>query len=239
MAEYLGISLPEINVVDFQKSGYLPQALVNFVALLGWNPGGDNEIFTIDELIESFDPKRFSKTNSLFDRNKLLSFNTEHMKMLSAKKLLGYFKDYLKINSSPLAQAGDQLLARCIDLCQGARTLADIEIKCNFLIVDDNKIQYDQAAVKKVLLKGEKHGLEMLKVIREKFVATDSIDADQLEQMLRGLAEEKGAGLGKVAQPLRVAITGSTVSPAIFDSIDLLGMDRTIARIDKALEKFC
>ena len=81
MAEYLGVGLPEINIVDFFKSGYLPETMINFLALLGWNPGDNREIMPIGELIESFDLSRLSKANSLFDRKKLLSFNMEHLKM--------------------------------------------------------------------------------------------------------------------------------------------------------------
>jgi len=95
MAEHLGISLPEINVVDFFKSGYLPEAMVNFLALLGWNPGDKREIMSVDELIKSFDLSRLTKANSLFDRQKLLAFNTEHIRMADEAKLLGHFKDYL------------------------------------------------------------------------------------------------------------------------------------------------
>jgi glutamyl-tRNA synthetase len=83
MAQYLGVALPEINIVDFSRSGYLPETMVNFLALLGWNPGDNREIMPIEELIESFDLSRLTKSNSLFDRQKLLAFNTEHIRMSS------------------------------------------------------------------------------------------------------------------------------------------------------------
>ena len=89
MAKHLGIKLPEINVVDFFRSGYLPEAMVNFLALLGWNPGGGREIMLLDELIGCFDLSRLTKANSLFDRKKLVAFNTEHIRMAAGEKLLG------------------------------------------------------------------------------------------------------------------------------------------------------
>ena len=238
MAKAIGIALPEINIVDFSKSGYLPEALVNFIALLGWNPGGDREIMTFDELVEVFDENRFTKANSLFDRKKLLAFNTEHMKILSADKLLDRLKSYLTINNSPVAAGSDELLMRLIKANEGARTLADIDKKSRFLFVDNDRIEYDEKAVKKVLLKNDGQGLAMLAELKEKLGALKEVTAESVENMLRSLADEKQLGLGKVAQPLRVAICGTTISPPIFDSVDLLGLENTIARIDETIRKF-
>jgi glutamyl/glutaminyl-tRNA synthetase len=236
MAEYLGVQLPEINVVDFFKSGYIPEAMVNFLALLGWNPGDKREIMPIDELISSFDITRLTKSNSLFDRGKLIAFNTEHLKMLPKEKLLAHFKAYLKVIESPTAKASDQTLLRLIKICEGARTLADIEHKCRFLFIADEKIKYDQKAVQKVLLKDD--GLAMLKIVRDKLADMQEFTEQGIEDMLRALAEEHKVGLGKVAQPLRVAITGSTISPPIFDSVQLLGREQTLKRIDNTVRKF-
>ena len=236
MAEYLGIHLPEINVVDFFKSGYLPETMVNFLALLGWSPGGGREIMTVDELIQSFDLTRLTKTNSLFDRNKLLAFNTEHIRMTPKDKLLQHFKAYLKVVDSLVASANDKTLEKLIEINAGARTLADIEHKSRFIFIADDKIEYDQKAVDKVLLKSD--GLAILQIVRDKLASMDSLTEENIENMLRSLAEEKKVGLGKVAQPLRVAICGTTISPPIFDSVSMLGRQRTLARIDITLKKF-
>ena len=236
MAEVLGVVLPEINVVDFLKSGYVPEAMVNFIALLGWNPGGDQEIMTREELIKSFDLSRLAKSNSLFDRKKLLSFNTEHIRMLDKEKLLVYLKNYLKIIDSPVAGADDALLERLIKVNEGARTLADIEKKSRFLFMDDEAVEFDKKAVSKVLLKHD--GLGILREVGEILKNLDEINAESIEKALRDIAEEKGVGLGKVAQPLRVAMCGCTVSPPIFDSVDMLGMDRIQNRIEITLAKY-
>ncbi len=236
MAEFLDVTLPEINVVDFFHSGYIPEAMVNFLAFLGWNPGTGREIMPLDELIASFDITRLTKTNSLFDRGKLLAFNTEHMRMVPPEKLLKYFKDFLKAVNSPLIQASDELLKKLLQLSAGARTLADVEHKCRFLFVSDDAIVFDDKAVKKVLMKDE--GLTILPVVRDRLIAIEQFTGSNIENMLRGLAEEKQLGLGKVAQPLRVAITGSTVSPPIFDSVEMLGKEKTLNRIERTLKKF-
>jgi len=236
MAKHLGVALPEINIVDFFKSGYLPETMVNFLALLGWNPGDNREIMQVDELIGAFDISRLTKSNSLFDRQKLISFNTEHIKMVSEKKLLGHLKSYLNTVESPMASADDKLLSTIIKLCEGARTLAQIEQKSEFLFVDNDKIKYDDKAVKKILLKSD--GLAVLGIVRDKLAAMDDLTEQGIEDMLRGLAEERQVGLGKVAQPLRVAICGTTISLSIFDSVRLLGKENTLTRIDNTLKKF-
>ncbi|MFQ6034864.1 MAG: glutamate--tRNA ligase [Sedimentisphaerales bacterium] len=236
MAEYLGVNLPEINIVDFFKSGYLPETMVNFLALLGWNPGDGREIMSVNELIKSFDLSRLTKANSLFDRDKLLAFNTEHIRMASGDKLLQHFKDYLKAVQSPVLTADDKLLSRIIKLCEGARTLADIERKSRFLFLDNDQIEYDDKAIRKVLLKND--GLAILQIVRDKLAAMEEFTNENIETMLRGLAEEKQVGLGKVAQPLRVALCGTTISLPIFDSAQMLGKEKTLARIDVTLKKF-
>ena len=236
MAQYLGVALPEINIVDFFKSGYLPEAMVNFLALLGWNPGDNREVMVLDELIEAFDLARLAKANSLFDRQKLLAFNTEHARLVPGETLLMHFKNYLEEVESPVACAEDQLLSRIVRLCEGARTLADIERKCRFLFLDNDEIEYDDKAVKKVLLKND--GLGVLAVVRDKLAVMNELTDQAIEDMLRSLAEEKQVGLGKVAQPLRVAICGTTISLPIFDSVEMLGKENALTRIDNTLRKF-
>jgi len=234
MAKYLGVDLPEVNVVDFFNSGYLPETMVNFLALLGWNPGDDREIMPRQELIDAFDLSRLTKANSLFDRSKLVAFNTEHIRMTSQEKLLGHFKAYLKAVDSPVISADDRLLERIIKLCEGARTLAQIEAKSRFLFIAADQIEYDEKAVKKVLLKD--NGLAILQIVRDKLAAMEEFTEQNIENMLRSFAEEKQVGLGKVAQPLRVAICGTAISTPIFDSVQMLGREKTLERIDNTVE---
>ncbi len=236
MAKHLGVQLPEINIVDFFKSGYLPETMVNFLALLGWNPGGKREIMSAKELTECFDLSRLTKSNSLFDRQKLVAFNTEHIKLAGKEKLSCHFKDYLKTIESPVIKADDKQLGRILELCEGARTLADIERKSRFLFIPNDQIQYDDKAVKKVMLKND--GLAALAIVRDKLAAMEQFNEQVIEDMLRSLAEERKVGLGKVAQPLRVALCGTTVSLPIFDSVQMLGKENTLKRIDNTLKIF-
>ena len=235
MAKYLDVALPEINIVDFFKNGYLPETMVNFLVLLGFSPGDKREIMQPDELIACFDISRLTKANSLFDRKKLLAFNTEHIHQAGEEKLLRHFKDYLKAVESPAITADDRLLVEIIKACEGARTLADIERKSRFLFLANDRIEYDCHAVEKILLKND--GLAILRTVRDKLAAMEQFTKETIEDMLRSLAEERQLGLGKVAQPLRVAICGTTISPPIFDSVEMLGKENTLARIDTTIKK--
>jgi glutamyl-tRNA synthetase len=175
-----------------------------------------------------------TKTNSLFDRRKLLAFNTEHIRQSNKEKLIQHFKDYLKAVESPVISADDKMLDRIIRACEGARTLADIERKSRFLFLDEDQIEYDEKAVKEVLLRDD--GLIVLKTVRSKLAAIEQFTVGNIEAVLRGLAKEKQIGLGRVAQPLRVAICGTTISLPIFDSVEMLGKEKTLARIDNTLK---
>lgn len=239
MADFMGVKLPEINVVDFFKSGYIPETMVNFLALLGWNPGDDREVMSVQELVQSFDIKRLTKSNSLFDRKKLLSFNTEHLRRMSehnTDKLLEHLKAYLKEIGSPVKNGDDETLKRLLKINSGARTLADIERKSRFLFFSDENMEFNPKAVKKVLKK--EGALGILRIIRGRLAEMEEFSEQEIEDILRNLAAEKKVGLGKVAQPLRVAICGDTISPPIFDSVQMLGMENVLKRIDNTLNKF-
>ncbi|MBN2375748.1 MAG: glutamate--tRNA ligase [Sedimentisphaerales bacterium] len=231
MAEFLQVHLPEINVIDFFQNGYIPEAMVNFVALLGWSPGDNREIMPVAELIEAFDLNRLNKTNSLFDRQKLASFNTEHLRMVEPDKLLGHFKSYLKVNDSPAADADDATLAQMLKISEGARTLAQIEEKCAFLFADE--IEFDPKAVQKVLQKP--NAAELLAETRAALAEMESWDEGAIHEAIEQLCAKNEVGMGKIAQPIRVAITGSTISPGIADSLALLGKEKTLKRIDDTL----
>ncbi|MDH7598073.1 MAG: glutamate--tRNA ligase [Sedimentisphaerales bacterium] len=240
IAGALGLHLPEINIVDFRRSGYLPEAMVNFLALLGWNPGGNKEIMCIEELIQAFDLKRLTKANSLFDRGKLLAINTEHLKILATKdmpRLVRHLRAYLDEVRSPIRSADDQTLSRLIKICPGARTLADIEKKCRFAFIPTEQLTYDQVAWTKVMV--QEGGLQVLPAIRQALEAIppDQFTASTIEQTLRQIAQQAQVGLGKIAQPIRVAVCGSAVSPSIADTLELLGKPTTLARIDQALAR--
>jgi len=228
--------LPEILVHDFRKNGYLPEVLLNFVALLGWNPGGDKERMTIGEMVVLFGLDRVGKSNPKFDRAKLLAFNTEAAAAETPERLLAAFKDFLSVNpDSPMADADDASLARLLAMKKGFRLLREVEEAGRFLFVPSEQIVFDPAAVEKVLKKNDGEGMKVLRDLRDIFAGAADWTAHALEELVKQYYDAKGLALGKVAQPLRVAISGTTVSPPIFESLEFLGKERTTARVDRCL----
>ena len=227
-----------VEVFVFRQAGYLPEALINFVALLGWSPGGDREKFTRDELIEAFSVERMSRVNAKFDRDKLLAFNTDALASAAPDRLLEAFNDWLSVNPDcPIAEAGldDHTKRALLDANKGCRTLADIETKSGFIYRGDDAIEYDPKAVNKVLAKNDGEGYAMLETLLPRLEAVDPWNAETLESLIAGICESRDVKMGKVAQPIRVAVSGTTISPAIYDTLTLLGKDKTLARIRRAL----
>jgi glutamyl-tRNA synthetase len=230
------VDLPEILVHDFRKNGYLPEALLNFLALLGWNPGGDREHMSMNELVELFTVEGIGKSNAKFDRAKLLAFNTKHAESATPERLLAALRDYLSVNpDSPLNGQGDEALSRVLQMKKGFRLLREVDEAARFLFTPDEGIVYQPDAIEKVLKKGDGQGLAVLREVRPVLEGAGEWTPVNLEAAVSRYCEQKGLGLGKVAQPIRVAVSGGTVSPPIFESLELLGRDRTLTRIDRCL----
>jgi glutamyl-tRNA synthetase len=228
--------LPEILVHDFRKNGYLPEALLNFLALLGWSPGENKELMPIDEMVRTFSLERIGNANAKFDRAKLLAFNTQTAETATPARLLAALKNYLSVNpESPLNSASDAQLGLILQMKKGFRTLREVDELCRFFFHADDAIAFETKAVEKVLKKENGAGLAALGDVRELFAAAPDWKADALEAIVKQYCEQKGLGLGNVAQPIRVAISGTTVSPPIFQSVEFLGKERTLERIDRCL----
>ena len=228
--------LPEILVHDFRFNGYLPEVLLNFLALLGWSPGGDRERMSMDEMVQLFSVEGIGKANAKFAREKLLAFNTEALAAASEERLLSAMKDFLSVNpDSPLNRATDEQLLELLHMKKGMRTLREAEQACRFFFVGDDAIAYQPDAVDKVLRKNGGEGASVLRDVRQVLGGVSDWRHEPLEQAVQAFCAEKRLGLGKVAQPIRVAVTGSTVSPPIFQSLEFLGKQRTLARIERCL----
>jgi glutamyl-tRNA synthetase len=229
----------DVDVHAFRTAGYLPEVLVNFIALLGWRPAGDRERLTLAEMIELFSVDRIGKANAKFDRDKLIAFNTDAVAAETEDRLLTGFKDYLSLNPGapgPIPPGDDALLHRILRANKGFRTFADIIARCGVLFGPDDAFPYDEKAVDKVLRKpeGPACGLAVLRDLRPILAACDWSE-DAIRKALDEFCAARNLRMGKVAQPIRVAVTGTTISPAIHDTLLLLGKARTLARIDRRL----
>jgi glutamyl-tRNA synthetase len=224
-------------VADYQKEGILPSAMVNFLALLGWSPGGDREVMTLAEMVELFSADGLQKKAAIFDPKKLEWMNGQHLSLLTAAVLEPKVTPELiatgLVTSEELERRHDWYLA-LIDLLKvRARTVHDIVRQA--VPYFPGQIEYDSGAVAKNW-KDPAATAELLGTVRDRLAALPQWEAQAMEEALRQLAEERGLAAGKVFQPLRLALTGASVSPGIFDVLLAAGRDLSLARLDQAVE---
>ena len=217
------------SVQDYRDDGYLPEALNNYLARLGWSHG-DQELFSMDELIEYFDLDRVGRTASEFDHDKLDWINSEWMKRLGDETLAERWAPYLREAGFDV-EVDDRLAAIAGTMHARAKTLAEMTEKSGYFFTDDLERNPDD--VEEYLTPDRE---EIFAALIEKFEALDTWDHDGVEEVMRGVCDEFDVGLGAVAQPTRVAITGGTVSPSVFETVEVMGRQKTLARFRDALE---
>jgi len=231
IAAALDVDLPEIDVRDFRKAGYLPEALRNFLALLGWSAGDDKELFTHDELIEAFSIERIGRSEARFDREKLRWMNGMYIRQSTIDRLHEVALEFIQNNPSSALVGVDESTLRALLKAYQPRieTMAQLETQAGFFL--ERPTAWGPAkAIKKHLLKGD--GRDRLKLAGEILAACDDWTAEGVEAALQTAADAHYEGrIGKLAQPVRVAVAGGPVSPAIGETLALLGQDETLARI--------
>lgn len=230
-----GAIIPEIDVHDFRAAGYLPEAVLNFLALIGWSPGGDREIMSLDEMRGLFSIDRINKTPGRFDRDKLLSINTTYVGAASPERLRAAYRDYAAVAGTPLSGLDDATLDHALKLCKGFRTFRDVDAKVGPLFLPDDIVMFDADAVAKVMEK--KGGYGILEKLTPVLTGLADWTPAAIDGALKAFCEANGVKLNDVAQPLRIAITGRTVSPAIGESLALLGKPRTMVRIQQCIAR--
>lgn len=239
LADVLGIDLPEINVDDFRRGGYLPEVLVNYLSLLGWSPGGDREQFDRAFLCEQFNLDRIVKSPAKFDRAKLLAFNLDAIQAMDDDEFVVRLQAFCQLYATEFLEVMTVHQFKVFALANKARskTLRDPLDSGRFFLQPDEDITWPMSkAVRKALCKGEQTGFERLALVRDLLAAATPWEPDHLEQILTNWAEANCEGnLGKVAQPIRVAISGGPVSPPIFDTLEILGKEAVLNRIDRCL----
>ncbi|MGQ0538174.1 MAG: glutamate--tRNA ligase, partial [Gemmatimonadaceae bacterium] len=220
-------------VGDYQHMGILPDAMVNFLALLGWSPGGDVEVMTREELVSRFDADGLLKKAAVFDPVKLEWMNGQHLAHMPLERLEPRIT--AQIVAAGLAASEDlagrrEWYVRLLELLRVRSRTIDELVRQAAPYLRDN-VSYDSDAVSQHWRDG---GPALVRAARES-IAASQWDAASLETALRALAESRGVGAGRIFQPMRVALTGSAASPGIFDVLLLLGRAKSLARLDEAL----
>ena len=223
------------SVMEYAKQGYLPEAMMNFLALLGWSPRSNQELFSRDELVAAFSIEGISGGNAVFNAEKLDWFNQQHLVRLSADELTRRLKPLLEeagLWSEEYATGRSEWFAAVLDLFRPrAKRLDDFVTQGRFFLTD--AIEFDPTAVEKHL---RVPGMaDHLAAIDAAFSALAVFDPAGTEAAVRGVAEARGLKAGTLIHAVRVAMTGKTVSPGLFEVLALLGQDRVRARLAAAV----
>lgn len=239
--------------LDFRRAGYLGSALANFIALIGWSPGGDREVMTMDEMAESFDIRGIQPSSGVFDIDKLQWMSGMHIRQSEPRRLLAEIREYAgrpettqywsaresNVNLEALqrmASAQEEAGIEAVELAQQrVTTLADFGDMCSFLFVDE--VSYDPAAVEKWF------GEPTTRLVLEDLFARLSnssappMQAADFEALLRAAQINLGLEkLGPIVHPVRVALTGRTTGPGLFELMQALGSERVVQRLTRAIE---
>ncbi|HEV3443890.1 MAG TPA: glutamate--tRNA ligase [Gemmataceae bacterium] len=227
-------------VVDFYKQvGYLPDAINNYLVLLGWALDDKTEFFTRQEMIHHFSLERVNKSEASFDPKRLSAFQDRYMQQVPVDEKVAMTLPYLQRAGQVTGTPADDVLTRIKQIVQAAgdriKVAGDILDYVDFFVPDD-RLSYDEAAFDKRIRKPpEAAGL--LKKFRDQLAGLDAFDAPTLEKNLEDFVKAEGIKIGDIIHALRVAVTGKAIGFGVFDSLAVLGKQSTLSRIDKALAR--
>jgi glutamyl-tRNA synthetase len=224
-------------VEAYQERGYLPEAMANYLALLGWGPPDGVEVRPMGEIVERFDLASVNKASAFFDLKKLDHVNGEYIRALPVDEFVGRSQPFLQGEGAPWPDdafdAGDfAVLAPLVQ--ERVRTLAEVPGYVDFVFLDEPVV--DEASWQKVMVKGRDTAVTMLEGMRDAFATTDWTVSD-LEATLFGYGETHGIKRGQAQAPVRVAVTGRSVGPPLLESLVVLGRERTLRRVQAALDR--
>ena len=228
---------PEANLLGYREDGFLPEGLLNYLALLGWAIAEDRDVFTVAEMVEAFDIARVNPNPARFDLKKAEAINGDHMRMLSTDEMTSRITPYLQaagVVDHPVTDEQAALLAHAVPLVhERINKLTEAAPMLGFLFTDE--VTYDEADVAKLL---DAAGREVVVGAREALAALEAWTTESIEAALRErLVEQMGLKPRNAFGPVRVAVTGRRVAPPLLESLELLGRERSLARLDGALEQ--
>jgi glutamyl-tRNA synthetase len=218
------------SVVAYREMGYLPEALVNYLARLGWSYG-DQEIFSEEEMIEKFTLENVGKSAAVFNPEKLLWLNGWYIRNEHAAEIAELVIPFLQ--KKGLQVALDERLIKIINILQErAKTLVELADSADYFFVDE--IEYEEAARKKFFTL---ETLPIFETLIDELSSLTDFTVHELQRIFGEITDKRGMKLVQIAQPTRVALTGGTVSPGIFEVIEILGKDRVIERLKRAVSR--
>ena len=221
-------------VGDFRANGFLPEVLFNYLALLGWSAGDDVEVMDRATLVEKFLLSRVQTSPARMDLQKLLWMNGEYLRAMGSEVFAAACRDVLS-DADALSGVDEKYISRVVSLMQErVKLLPDIVEKTRYFFTAD--FPFDEKAVRKRLQKPD--ALEGLAALRGRFADVEDWSELALEETLRNLAEERGVGAGKLVHPVRVAVSGLSEGPGLFEMLVVLGKETVLTRVDSALKEY-
>jgi nondiscriminating glutamyl-tRNA synthetase len=225
------------SVTQYRDDGYLPEALINYLVLLGWAYDAEQQIFSREELIQKFTLDKVSKNPAIFDPDKLLWMNGHYIREQDNEVLVDLAIDHLRkaglVSEEPSNEELSKVRAVVSILKERIRTMGDIVSQGDFFFTDEFAV--DDEAISKFLTRD--YVPETFEALKARLEAASPFNRQAVEEVIRGYAKEVGRKAGEIIHPLRVALTGRSVSPGIFEVMEILGKDACCRRIDSALKK--
>jgi glutamyl/glutaminyl-tRNA synthetase len=227
------------SVMEYKKMGYIPEAVVNYIAHLGWSPGDEREIFSKEELIKEFALDKISKHAAIFSMNKLDWFNNEYLKKMSVnsltKMLIPFLEEanYIK-KEEVLSLKKNDYLKKVVNLLQGRfRNFSQFIAYTDYFFLEE--VNIEPKTFNSVL---NKEGVtDILNKLKEKLSTLKCWEEEGIENAVREIASSLQIKAGKIIHPTRVALTGKKIGPGLFELMLVLGQDKTVKRLGKAVEK--
>ena len=218
------------QIRGYREWGYLPEAVINILVMLGWNPGTDEEIFTLEDLIQQFSLERVQKSGAKFDPEKARWYNQQYIRRKNTSELVQMFLPVLK---SQGIEVDIDYLHKVINLLKDRVSFIEEFWTKGFYFFEEPG-SYDSKGLKKAW---KSYTPQIIKELKEKILEIDDFSASQIEQTLKEWIEKKGLSFSKVFAPLRLLIQGSTTGPNLFEMLELIGKDEVVKRLQKGLER--
>lgn len=224
------------SVDEFRDMGYLPEALINYLALLGWSPEGEEEILSLQELVRLFTLERVGKTAAVYDVKKLTWMNGHYLNEKDLDDVTELVKPYFREKNLIQEQLNEEEMAYLREVVGAVRTrvktLAEVAEASEYFYTDD--FSYDEKGVRKHFRKD--NAAENLKKARQGLADLQTFDLETTEETYRRISKEIGVKTGKIIHPTRLALSGRTMGPGLFDIMVILGKEKTLQRLDRAVQ---
>lgn len=224
-----------VSVEEFRDDGYLPEAVINYLCLLGWSPGDDREVLPLEEVVRLFSLERVNKTAAIYDVEKLTWMNGQYLRAADLDKLAELLIPRLRAAGllGPQVTGAERAYVKAI-LAAGrdrVRTIGEMPDAFSYFFTEPDG--YDEKGVRKYFQEG---AAERLAAARQALAGAEPFTAESLEAAYRDLADGMGISAGQLIHPTRLALTGRTIGPGLFEVIHLLGRERALTRLDRAIE---